>query len=225
MTSTTVDGMSNRNVRTNAAGVGQYHRVVFDEAENIPQPATHACGPALRLTGSHSQLTGAAWYPRQMNVREGFDTTFMFRLSNPSTHCKFMDDVYTHCRARGGDGFAFVIQNYDQVALGKGGNEMSYGGIRNSVAIEFDTQFNYEQLDPYENHISVQTRGWREANSANHSYSLGSTSKYVSCHASVPNSLCCSIPDLTDGSHTARIVYTPEFEEDLYVNKFQVVRL
>ena len=177
LTSQYTDGMSDRNVRTNAPDVGKYYQVLFDDADKIPHPATAACGPALRLTGSHSQLSGAAWYPRQMNVREGFDTTFTFRISNPSQHCQFMDDVYTHCRSRGGDGFAFVVQNYDQVALGKGGMEMSYGGIRNSIAVEFDTKFNYENIDPYENHISVHTRGWREDNSANHSYSVGSTVK------------------------------------------------
>lgn len=42
------------------------------------------CGPALRLTGSNSQLKGSAWYPRQVEVREGFDTSFKFRISNPS---------------------------------------------------------------------------------------------------------------------------------------------
>ena len=67
-------------------------------------------------------------YNRQMQVREGFDTSFVFRVSNPSVTCTYMDDVYTNCRcvlrswsdeslcqiegrSRGGEGFAFVIQN------------------------------------------------------------------------------------------------------------------
>lgn len=140
--------MGNRNVRTNAEGVGQYYQVLFGEPSSISHPATESCGPAIRLTGSQSQLSGAAWYPRQMNVREGLDTTFQFRISNPSTKCTFMDDAYTHCRARGGDGFAFVIQNHHEVALGKNGMEMGYGGIPNSLAIEFDTRYKKKQKKP-----------------------------------------------------------------------------
>ena len=41
-----------------------------------------------------------------------------------------------------------------------------YTGIANSIAVEFDTYYNAELLEPYENHVSVHTRGWRHANSA-----------------------------------------------------------
>ena len=37
-------------------------------------------------------------YNRKQQVREGFDTTFRYRISNPSVRCTFMDDVYTQCR-------------------------------------------------------------------------------------------------------------------------------
>ena len=40
--------------------------------------------------------------------------------------------------------------------------------IANSLAVEFDTYHNFEEIEPYENHISVQTRGWLDRNSANH---------------------------------------------------------
>ena len=75
---------------------------------------------------------------------------------------------------------------------------MGYGGIRNSLAVEFDTFYNHEELEQYENHISVQSRGWREENDANQMFSLGSTSE---------------IPDLTDGEIEVRIVYNPVFDE------------
>ena len=109
----------------------------------IVQPLHHSeafiyenfCGPALRLTGSQQQQRGAAWYPRQLEVSEGFETSFILRMSNPSSRyvnvfpkkincfnylrlfpsqiqfiflkierCKNMDDIYTKCRSRGGDG-------------------------------------------------------------------------------------------------------------------------
>ena len=72
-----------------------------------------------------------------------------------------------------------------------------YAGVQNSLAVEFDTYYNYEELEPYENHISVQTRGWRHKNSLNHTFSLGHTS---------------TIPDLTDGDINVRIKYVPQFD-------------
>ena len=192
-----VANFRNRNVSTNALGDGI---IIGDVSELTSHNATARCGGALRLTPSFARKSGAAWYPRVMNVREGFDTTFKFRLSNPSMVCGTMDDVNTHCRSRGADGFAFVIQNFDPLALGKAGMEMGYGGIMNSMAIEFDTYYNYEFYDPGENHVSVHSRGFRFRNSANHSYEFGSTT---------------AVPDLSDGEHFARVRYTPTFDEDL----------
>lgn len=165
-------------------------------------PISAACGPALRLTASDSFLTGSAWYPRQMNVREGFETSFTFRIANPSTFCTNMDDTYTNCRSRGGDGFAFVVQNDQAIGIGSGGMELGYGGLRNALAVEFDTWFNYDQLDVYENHISVHVGGGDNAPvvQANHTHSLGSTS---------------SILDLTDGDHRVKITYTPNLDESM----------
>ena len=79
---------------------------------------------------------------------------------------------------------AFVIQEDRVDALGGGGQDLGYGGINNSLAVEFDTYYNPGEIDPYENHVSVHTRGWRHPNSPNHTYSLGHTNR---------------VPDLTDG--------------------------
>ncbi len=74
-------------------------------------------------------------------------------------------------------------------ALGDLGHGLGYSGIPNSLAIEFDTYYNYEYIEPYENHISVHTRGWRHNNDSNQTFSLGHTN---------------DIPDLTDGDITIR---------------------
>jgi len=64
------------------------------------------CGPAIRLTGSFRNQRGAMWYARQMEVLEGFDTTFTFRISTPSTRCRNLHEIYDYCRSRGSDGYA-----------------------------------------------------------------------------------------------------------------------
>jgi hypothetical protein len=119
---------------------------------------TSACGPALRLTPSTARHSGASWYRRKMNVREGFDTYIKFQISNPSQKCTNLDDVNTYCRSRGADGLAFVIQNVAPDALGNGGSGLGYEGIFNALSVELDTFHNYDQMDYYENHISVMTQ-------------------------------------------------------------------
>ena len=135
-----------------------------------PLVPTLRCGPALRLTASDPRLSGAVWYAREQEVAEGFDTKFSFRIANPSIRCNVMDDAHTNCRSRGADGLAFVVQSLSGSSLGRGGGSLGYGGIKNSLAIEFDTFYNHEELELYENHVSVHTRGWREENDPNDMY-------------------------------------------------------
>ena len=189
-------GLSTRRIPDNLPGGDK--RV--DAANTIDKEATMKCGPALRLTASSPRLTGAAWYAREVEVGEGFDTTFTFRLANPSLRCNFEDGVHTNCRSRGGDGFAFVLQSSAKTAIGNSGQGLGYGGIVNSLAVEFDTYFNADLLEPYENHVSVHTRGWREDNSPEQTYSLGQTNE---------------VPDLSDGEIEVRIMYEPNLNEEL----------
>ena len=86
---------------------------------------------------------------------------------------------------------AFVFQADNQNVLGRNGSSLGYDGIQNGIAVEFDTYYNYEEIDPYENHVSVHTRGWRHPLSSNHTFSLGSSN---------------AIPDLTDGPIHIRYV-------------------
>lgn len=173
------------------------------ERDNLSQSML-SCGPALRLTSGAPLQAGAAWYGRRLNVREGFDTTFVLRMSNPSVRCNLMDEVYTRCRSRGADGTAFVIQEASIDALGARGSGLGYDNISNSLAVEFDTYFNHELLDPYENHVSVHSNGFRSRNSAHHQASFASTSQ---------------IADLTGGAYgesvPVRITYNPVFDSAL----------
>jgi len=189
--------VTDRRVPDNLAGGEKWVKTVSDMSPLTP---TMLCGPALRLTASGPRLSGAAWYQRQLEVNEGFDTTFTYRIANPSLKCDVMDDVYTNCRSRGADGFAFVIQNDSEKALGGSGSDLGYGGIINSFAVEFDTYYNPELLEPYENHISIHTRGHRDVNSAHQSFSIGSTTQ---------------VRDLTDGDIEVRLKYSVNFDETL----------
>lgn len=143
----------------------------------LPLTPTAACGPALRLTSSSPRRAGGAWYGRRLNVREGFDTTFSLRPSNPSTRCGGGHGAHTRCRSRGGDGFAFVVQEDRFDALGNGGGGLGYDGVNNSLAVEFDTFYNPELLDVYENHVSVHSGGRRSPNSAHEDAALAATAR------------------------------------------------
>ena len=82
----------------------------------------------------------------KQTVIGGFSTEFSFRVvprdedKSPGP-CKWVDHSEGKCARRGGDGFAFVVQNYSPKALGSGGGGLGYSGISNAVVVEFDTWF------------------------------------------------------------------------------------
>ena len=136
----------------------------------------------LRLTPAEAGRVGGAWYFHKRYLSAGFETTFSFQLSGVG--------------AGGGEGFAFVIQNNAVPSLGPAGGAMGYGGILDSLAVEFDSK-NSGTNDAPANHISVQVRGTSttpQTNSADHAASLGAVTN--------------GLPDFTDGNpHTVRLVY------------------
>jgi hypothetical protein len=156
-------------------------------------------GGALRVTRAQPYQTGAAWHGQRVPVAAGFDTTFTFLITGGN---EFEGEL-------GGDGFAFVIQDAGDQAVGGFGGFLGYaslsapfgggGGIPRSIAVEFDTFANgtdvFTRSDPNGNHVSIQSLG-QLPNSADPADSLGAAT---------------SIPDLTDGAaHTARVRYRPE---------------
>lgn len=136
-------------------------------------------GNKIRLTLNAGNQVGACWYKTKQQVDKGFESEFSFQITDIGGW-------------GGGDGFAFLIQNYAVDALGGTGGAIGYGGIPNSLAIEFDTWKNYG--DPNDNHISVQTRG-TGPNDNDQSASIGYTT---------------DIPNLSDGEiHRVKITYKP----------------
>ena len=144
----------------------------------------------LRLTLSQYVLpigqSGAAWYTVKQPIENGFEISFQFQITDAAG------------TGGGADGIAFVIQNSSVSALGSTGGAIGYAtgfspGISNSLAVEFDTFWNWN-VDPDGNHISVQTAG-AAPNSVDHAYSLGMTN---------------AIPNLKDGAvHSVKIGYMP----------------
>lgn len=137
-------------------------------------------------------------------AQEGFETTFAFKLTDPSSICTVMDDVDTSCQPRGADGLAFVVQTDGIAALGEGGGGLGYSGLKEALAIEFDSFFNPDRLDPYANHVSILLR------SSNHSQELAQAFPVV---------------DFATGVVEVKIEYHPEFKEDwLFSDAFMADR-
>ena len=140
---------------------------------NVLRPAPSTADPSR-------EAVGAAWFTDKQPVGDGFQTVFQFQTTDP--------------RVGGGDGFAFVIQNFDLDVLGLGGQHIGYGVIPNSIAVEFDFKRDVPFVDPSNNHISVHTRGV-DGNDASEKASIGAVSPRT---------------NLSDGRrHTVRIVYKP----------------
>ena len=121
---------------------------------------------------------GAAWYGARRPVAAGFTADFTFRITPPGG---------------GADGLAFVIQNQGIDQLGVSGGGIGYQGLPNSLAVELDTFPNFENSDPGQNHVAVQSLG-TAANHAGQSATLG----------------VATLPSFKDGeAHAVRVLYEP----------------
>jgi hypothetical protein len=138
----------------------------------------------LRLTPRQDYRAGACWYgTSKMSVQSGFETTFTFKIDS-------LDGT------AGADGFAFVIHNDSARlnAIGGFGIDLGYGGIKNSLAIEFDMYQNATLGDLNDNHISVHSKGM-QTNTTNENASLGGQTPIAS--------------NMSAGQHTVKISYIP----------------
>ena len=133
----------------------------------------------LRLTPNMREVAGACWLKKEkIDLSRGFETEFEFRV------------VERNEQHGVGDGFAFVIQNDRESALGSTGDGLGYQGITNALVLEFDT---YNNGEGSSNHIDIAY------------YEEGRTTfkRHATVHA---------IPEITDGeSHFARIHYKDGF--------------
>ncbi len=166
------------------------------------------CRNRLRLTPSHPSKAGSVWYESRVPVLRGFETTFSWQITDPSVECTdhvdktFSTQQHRSCAVHGGDGFAFVIHGdpQDDSALGGDGEHLGYGGISNSLAVEFDSWTNVDTQqsdDVFQDHISIHSGGPFSPNSSNETTALG----------------YWRATDVADGKvHTAKIQYLPYVE-------------
>lgn len=120
--------------------------------------ARQAGGLHLLVTQPTTSQAGSVWYSNQVNVAQGFSTSFTFVV------------VPSSGSSTTADGLAFVIQNSGVSALGGAGSDEGYTGIANSLAVEFDTYLSSGFSDPNNNHVGVQSCGVA-ANSGDHASS------------------------------------------------------
>lgn len=148
------------------------------------------CSNKLRLNGPYVAQTGYAFHQESQNLNAGFTTKFQFQINDRAMKCRhilnslFDTFFYDHCYEKGADGFALVFTGSESHKssgpsasgfVGQPGKQLGYGGMENSLAIEFDTWWNedFEKNVGMSPHISIHTRG-NLPNSADHSYSLAS---------------------------------------------------
>lgn len=141
--------------------------------DNPPQISTHY---ATQMTPPQADQGSSLWFSVPQKISNGFTTYFAFKFTQyPGSYAT-------------ADGLAFVIQNSSgggtvpyctstgaglSIVGGEGGC-IGYGGIDNSLAIEFDTYRNPWDSDDYgnggydDNHIAVQNCGSGLPNSPDH---------------------------------------------------------
>lgn len=108
--------------------------------------STGVVGNALRLTPAAAGQAGAGYSKTAatLGANSTFSTSFQFRITNTGGISP-------------ADGLTFVVAKSD-TGLGSSGGGIGYGGVNNSLAIEFDTYFN-GGLDPNGNHVGVNVNG------------------------------------------------------------------
>ena len=115
------------------------------------QSVTTNDGAVLRLTGAQASQSGSAFSQQPLNAKS-FSTYFRFRMTEPG------GKIFDCNTTAGADGLTFVIQKAS-ASQGTAGIGIGYEGVKDSVAVEFDSWCNSVLNDPSANHIAIDTNG------------------------------------------------------------------
>ncbi|HEX5151839.1 MAG TPA: PKD domain-containing protein [Parafilimonas sp.] len=104
------------------------------------------------LTKELGVQSGSIWNKNKIDLTKPFDYFF---------------NVYLGCKdGDGADGIAFVLQPVS-TSLGSAGQGLGFGGIVPSLGVTIDTWQNYDDNDPYYDHVDIQANGDVKHNSVN----------------------------------------------------------
>lgn len=95
------------------------------------------------ITEDKTSQAGSLWNNYKINLEEDFSFDFEVNMG---------DD------GGGADGIVFALQG-DCTSAGSNGNQLGFGGISNSLGVEFDTYENGELSDLSDDHISIISGG------------------------------------------------------------------
>jgi hypothetical protein len=184
-------------------------------ADNPPVSGAHYETEMTLAYGQHSSM----WFAVPQKVADGFTAYFAFKLTPDPTS------------GTTADGLAFVLQNAPGpgndtagvctstgsglTAIGDGGGCLGYGGMPNSLALEFDTYQN--GYDPDNNHMALQNCGAGLPNSpdiAACNVSLNGVGAYAANPLTSASTATAQTPvTLADGNvHQVVIVYSGPLE-------------
>jgi len=119
------------------------------------------CDGVLRLSKAQQGQIGACWYTaKTIDPKVDFKSQFTFRMLEYGG------------LGGGADGLVFILMDARlPVTVTTAGGKLGYHGIKTSLAIEFDTYYNYNWADPDNNHVSIHSNG-PFANSVHHNSAL-----------------------------------------------------
>jgi hypothetical protein len=98
--------------------------VAFDNGNFFFNGGAGIPGTALHLTDGGQNQASSAYYVNEVGI-DSFTTDFDVQITNATSGTQ-------------ADGFTFVLQNGNHQAVGASGGGLGYGGVPNSVAIQFE---------------------------------------------------------------------------------------